>query len=70
MDRGAWRAIVHRVQRVGHDRSDFACMYARCTSRILVPRARENSRKNLCLLTLKPPGKGSWRYLGEKISFS
>ena len=48
-------------QRVGHDRSDFVHTHACCPSRILVPRARENSRKNLCLLTLKPPGKESWR---------
>ena len=26
MDRGAWRAIVHRIQRGGHNSSDLACM--------------------------------------------
>ena len=26
MDRRAWQATVHRVARVGHDRSDLACM--------------------------------------------
>ena len=28
MDRGAWRATVHGLQRVGYDWSDFACMHA------------------------------------------
>ena len=28
MDRGAWRATVHRSQRIGHDWSDLACPHA------------------------------------------
>ena len=28
MDRGAWRVVVHRVQRVGHNGSDLACREA------------------------------------------
>ena len=27
MDRGSWRATVQELQRVGHDRSDLACMH-------------------------------------------
>ena len=40
MDREAWRAMVHRLQRVGHDWSDLAHMQHICTAKETISKVK------------------------------